>query len=80
MPRQREPGAVVEEMAVENAVEAGPAAVIEPVEPEPDPRTPGLKVMPDGQVEYQGKLYAAPFNTSAGCVVPPIWPRRPGQV
>lgn len=79
MPRQREPGAPAEEV-VEPVVDIGPAEVIEPVEPEPDPRTPGLEVMPDGQVKYNGKLYAAPFNTSAGCVVPPIWPRRPGQV
>ena len=79
MPRQREPGAPAEEV-VEPVVDTGPAAIIEPAEPEPDPRTPGLRVLPDGQVEYQGKLYATPFNTTAGCVVPPIWPRRPGQV
>jgi hypothetical protein len=80
MPRQREPGEVTEAVEAAVVVPIGPAEVIEPVEPEPDPRTPGLVVMPDGQVRYNGKLYAAPFNTSAGCVVPPIWPRRPGQV
>jgi hypothetical protein len=78
MPRQREPGAVTDE-AADPVIAVGPAEVIEPQEPDADPRTPGLRVLPDGQVEYQGKLYATPFNTSAGCVVPPIWPRRPGQ-
>lgn len=79
MPRQREPGQAEE--TVQTAAEVtGPAEVIEPVEPEPDLRTPGLKVLPDGQIEYNGKRYSTPFNTSAGCVVPPIWPRRPGQV
>lgn len=80
MPRQREPGETTEAVEVAVVAQAGPAEVIEPVEPEPDPRTPGLRVTADGQVEYNGKLYATPFNTSAGCVVPPIWPRRPGQV
>ena len=79
MPRQREPGAVEDVVEAPAEVQTGPAAIIEPAEPEPDPRTPGLKVTPDGQVEYMGKLYSTPFQTTAGCVVPPIWPRRPGQ-
>lgn len=80
MPRQREPGAV--EDPVEVVVEGAPADIAEVIEPErdtADPRTPGLKLLPDGQIEYRGKVYAVPFQTTAGCIVPPIWPKKPEQ-
>jgi hypothetical protein len=81
MPRVREPGqaeAPIEQpMEVVGEQAAVVAELVETNHDRTDPRTPGLKVLSDGQVEYAGKTFAVPFMTTAGCIVPPIWPKTP---